>query len=456
MEAAVILHSAAVPIKEDAMMRRGQMQRRTFLAALSLGIAAPLALRMSRLATAAPTPRPLRLLFFYLPHGMPVEHYDPKGSPDAFSLNMTGESILAPLEPHKSLVNVYRGLAITDMSNHAAIRYTLTRNENASQSIDRAIAKGLGTQAVSLGVVPFQTYFGSDMYLMKDGTWIRAEASPVAAADRLFPKTTGGMASDAEFRKLALGLTERELEAMSNATKNLSREQSKLGVHLDAVRALKAGGQSGNMCMGQPSLPTVDALRQNGANVTDAMNLPQVLDAQLELSAQALICGAARVITIQNLWATSDVNMSALGIPKNHHDPVSHAWDASGRAEFARVQRFFVQHVVDKLVRALQTPDALDTTAPGRTVLDNTLIYLFSEVSDGANHHSNKDTVWLSGKPYVSSLPAITIGGGAGAIKTGKLFDFDNRSHGDLLYTFSEIAGTPQSTFGSSIAEVKA
>ena len=112
---------------------------------------------------------------------------------------------------------------------------------------------------------------------MKDATWIRAEASPVAAADRLFPKTTGTMASDAEFRKLALGLTERELEALSGSVKNLSREQSKLSVHLEAVRALKAGGQSGNMCMGQPSLPTVEALRSSGANVTDAMNLPQVL-----------------------------------------------------------------------------------------------------------------------------------------------------------------------------------
>ena len=196
--------------------------------------------------------------------------------------------------------------------------------------------------------------------------------------------------------------------------------------------------------------PTVEALRTSGANVTDAANLAQVLDAQLELSAQALICGAARVITIQNLWATSDVNMSALGIAKNHHDPVSHSWDATGRAEFARVQRFFVQHLVDKLLRTLQTADALDTTAPGRTVLDNTLIYLFSEVSDGANHHSNKDTVWLSGKPYVSYLPAVTIGGGAGAIKTGKLFDFDNRSHGDLLYTLSEIAGVPRAPLAAA------
>ena len=109
------------------------------------------------------------------------------------------------------------------------------------------------------------------------------------------------------------------------------------------------------------------------------------------------------------------------------------------------------------VMRTLQmTPDAMDTSAPGRTVLDNTLIYVFSEVADGANHNSNKDTVWIDGKPTTSFVPLVTIGGGAGACKTGRLFDFENRTHGDLLYTLSEIAGVPQSQFGTSITEVKA
>ena len=438
--------------------RKNELARRAFLQALSLGIAAPLALRASRLALAAPGPRPLRMLFFYIPHGMPMEHWNPVGTADNFSLTMSGESVMAALEPYKRYVNVYRGIEYKGVNNHPAIRWTLTGNENAGISIDRAIAKGLGTQPLMLGVVPFQNYWGPDMYLVKDGTWIRPEPSPVAAADRLFPAMGGMMADETEFRRSALGLTEREVDGLMKIQKDLTREQSKLQVHLDAVKSLKSGGQgSTNTCMGQPSLPGVAALRASGANVLETANLPKVLDAQLELAAQALICGAAKVLTIQNLWATSDVNFSFMGISKNHHDPASHSWDAAGRAEFARIQRYYYQHLVDKLVKTLATtPDAMDTTAPGRMVLDNTLIYVFSEVADGADHNSNKGTVWLDGKPNPSFLPLLTIGGGAGAIKTGRLFDFDNRSHGDLLYTFSEVAGVPQSQFGSSIAEVKA
>ncbi len=440
------------------MDRKNELARRSFLKALSLGIAAPLALQASRLAVAAPSARPLRMLFFYIPHGMPSEHFNPIGSADNFSLTMSGESVLAPLETYKRYVNVLRGLEYKGINNHPAIRWALTGGEDAPISIDRAIAKGLNTQPVMLGAVPFQNYWGPDMYLVKDGTWIRPEPSPVAAADRLFPPMNGMMSDDVEFRKAALGLTERELDGLMKAQKDLTREQTKLQIHLDAVRALKAGGPASiNICTGQPNLPTVAALRASSANVLESTNLPKVLDGQLELVAQALICGAARVVTFQNLWATSDVNFSFMGISKNHHDPVSHSWDVAGRAEFARVQRFYYQHLVDKLVKTLATtPDAMDTTAPGRMVLDNTLIYVFSEIADGADHNANKGTVWLDGKPNPSFLPLVTIGGGAGAIKTGRLFDFDNRTHGDLLYTLSEIAGVPQSQFGSSITEVKA
>lgn len=437
--------------------RKHDLARRSFLKAMALGISAPIAWQASRLAVAAPGGRPLRLLFFYMPHGMPMEHFNPVGTPDNFTFTMSGESVLAPLEPYKSYVNFLRGFEYKNINNHPAIRWALTGGENAPMSIDRAIAKAMGTQPVSLGVVPFQNYWGSDMYLVKDGTWIRPEPSPVAAADRLFPPMNGMMNSDAEFRRSALGLTEREIDKLMQANQDISREKSKLQVHLDAVRALKSGGMGNvNVCTGQPTLPAVAALRASGANVLESQNLPQVLDGQLELAAQAMVCGAARVVTIQNLWATSDVNFGFMGISKNHHDPASHSWDVAGRGEFARMQRFYYQHLVDKVVRPLQmTPDPMDTTAPGRTVLDNTLIYVFSEVADGADHNSNKGSVWINSKETPSMLPLITIGGGAGAIKTGRLFDFDNRTHGDLLYTLSEIAGVPQSQFGTSVTEVK-
>jgi hypothetical protein len=137
------------------------LQRRTFFKAIGLGLAAPFAARIARLAGAAPGPRPTRLLFFYIPHGSPVEHFDPKGADGSFALNMTGESVLSPLEPFKQYVNVMRGISHVGISNHATIRSALTLGESNPISIDQAIAKALGTKALVLGTIPYQNPIGS-------------------------------------------------------------------------------------------------------------------------------------------------------------------------------------------------------------------------------------------------------------------------------------------------------
>lgn len=454
-------HSSSPPPSSQLAQGRLRLQRRTFLKAIGLGLAAPFAARIARLTTAAPGARPTRLLFFYIPHGSPIEHFDPKGADGNFALNMSGESLLGPLEPFKKYVNVMRGVSHVGISNHATIRAALTLGESNAISIDQAIAKALGTKALVLGTIPYQNEnFSSDSWLVKDGSWIRPETNPVTAADRLFPSGGGTMMSlDDTFRREAMTMTEKELEQLQSAVTSLTAERSKLQVHLDAVRGIKSGdGTTGiiQTCSSTPSLPAVSALRAPGTNVFADANFGKVLDANLELTAQAFLCGKARVATIQNLWVNSTLNFGFMGVPKGHHEPVSHSWDGTGRAEFARVQRFFYERLVEKFIKVLDQPDPADTTDPTHKVIDNTLIYVFSEVSDGANHHSDKQTIWIGGQPLTSYLPCLTIGGGGGFMRTQRLLDFDNRPHGDMLYTLSAMMGVPQSQFGTLINEVKA
>src|SRR5678815_6042090 len=82
----------------------GNLRRRTFLAAMGLGIGASLAMKMARLAGAAPGPRPTRLFIMFIPHGLPLEHFDPTTTNGDFSL--TGRSMLglAPLVPYQNQV----------------------------------------------------------------------------------------------------------------------------------------------------------------------------------------------------------------------------------------------------------------------------------------------------------------------------------------------------------------
>ena len=436
---------------------RQRLARRVFLSALGLGLSVPLAARSARLAIAQAAPRPRRLFIYYLPHGAPSEHFDPA----------MADGVLGPLAPYMAQTSVLRGIGMNGASNHGAIRTILTGNAEGegSDSIDGLIATKLGTTPYVLGAVPYAkgSGFTSDSFLAKHGSWVRPEEDPSRAADALFQSLgagTGVKNDAAEFRTAALGLTEKELVRLQAATKGLTDEQTKLQIHLDAIRQLKAGG--GNpmaiSCDKRPDLPAVAALA--GADVLDPAQLGNVLAAQLEVAAHALLCGTASVITLQNMYVNADLNMGFAGGPgvaKGHHEPISHSWDLAGRAEFATVQRWFYAQLADNLLATLSQPDPED---PEHTVLDNSLVAVLSEVSDGANHNSDASGVWVDGKEIPTSLPLVLIGGAGGYLKPAGGIAQVSALHTDLLATFAEAMGAPQATMGKiamkPIAELKA
>lgn len=441
--------------KEERDRRR--LARRVFLSALGLGLSLPLARTSARLALAQTAARPRRLFLYYLPHGAPIEHCDPANA----------EGVLGPLAPYLAQVSALRGVGMNGATNHAAIRTMLTGNADGegSDSIDALIANQLGATPHVLGTVPYAkgSGFTSDSFLVKHGSWVRPEEDPARAADALFQSLGAGAGVPdvtSEFRAAALGLTEKELTRLQAVTQELTDEQSKLQIHLDAVRRLKAGG-GGSMvvsCDKRPDLPAVAALAS--ADVLDPSQLGKVLDAHLEVAAHALVCGTASVITLQNMYVNADLNMGFAGgpgVPKGHHEPVSHSWDAAGRAEFAVVQRWFYSRLAEKLLATLDQPDPQD---PAHTVLDNTVVAIMSEVSDGANHNSDASSVWIDGKETPTSLPLVLIGGGGGYLKPAGGIAKVSALHTDLLATLAEAMGAPQAAMGAvamkPIPELKA
>jgi hypothetical protein len=426
-----------------------RLERRVFLRALSLGLAAPFAARVGRLALAEPAPPATRLFVYYVPHGVPGEHFAPRGG-------TTMSRILEPLAPFAEHVSVIQGLSMNDgATNHGAIRATLTGfNDGAgADSIDRVVAKQLGTTACALGACPFLdgSGFTSDSFLIKEGGWVAPEPDPRKAADALFPAAAqapdDALADEAAFRDEALALTEGELETLAASVAGLSGVESKLALHLDAVRTLKATSAGGGTTGGRPVLAAVEALGSDSA--TEPSHFGRVLDAQLELAAAALVAGAARVVTLQCLHVNSGLDMGFAGGPgiaKGHHDPISHSWDAAGRAEFAECQRYFYARLAEQLLGGLNVADPSD---PGRTVLDNSLVLCLSEVSDGANHNSDASSIWVGGKEQPSSLPCVLIGGAGGRLATGGVVSV-SRSHLDLLATVAAAMGAPVSELGGS------
>ena len=71
------------------------------------------------------------------------------------------------------------------------------------------------------------------------------------------------------------------------------------------------------------------------------------------------------------------------------------------------------------------------------TMLDNSVVLLCSEISDG-NSHSHDD------------MPFVLAGGAGGALRTGRLYNTSGRRHSDLLLTIARAMGDGAASFGQA------
>jgi hypothetical protein len=450
------------------MSRAGRLlQRRTFLRALGLGIPAPLALQLARRASAQePVARPRRLLLFFVPHGMPAEHYDPGGQARSFDLAANPRvGVLKVFKPYQDQFVLLRGIEYTGRTQHPAIAAVLTGDTPIS--VDQVVGKALGHRPLLLGALAYLRYqFGPDNNMFRNTEWVAPELNPVKAADELAGRSAGsspggaGSMAEAEFQKAALGLGILEIEALQRELLALTSTSTRLGVHLDSLRSLKErsvsgpdGGGGPVVACGTTNLPNVELVRQesmggtNAAYFHDKSKFKPLFLAQMEVARQALSCGT-RVVGLQAMWANAQINFGFMGVNKDHHDPVSHSRDPAGREEFARVQQWIYGQFEEQVLRPLRaTPDPLD---PARNVLDNTLVYVCSEIADGNEHNCRKQILELGATRVTTQLPLMLIGGGGGAVATGQVVDFENRCHKDLLATLCAAMGVSGASFSAS------
>jgi hypothetical protein len=92
---------------------------------------------------------------------------------------------------------------------------------------------------------------------------------------------------------------------------------------------------------------------------------------------------------------------------------------------------WFVQQFAYVLDQLKQRPEGAGT------MLDNSIVLLCSEVSDG-NTHSHDD------------MPFIIGGKGGGTLRTGRILDYGGRRHSDLLLSIAHAMGDSATSFGDA------
>jgi hypothetical protein len=311
---------------------------------------------------------------------------------------------------HWSYPSLLTGHVTGDASSAAA----------AAPSIDQLYANHLATQGVAntlltVGARPFKSYTSyrsagtpntqvTDPYKLFNTLFAGANM-PVTQVNALLAR-----------RRSVLDFVGKELTTFS---KNLGTDdKGKVQVHLDSIRSLEA--QLAAMPPTTSTACTTPTLTPAGLNFSNSnnTNYPTQVKFMADLVAAAVICGKARAVTMDLI---DNGGGNSLTFPwLNIASPDYHAIAHLGSSDYARktmIDQWFYQGCIAQVVSKLAA-----VSEGSGTVLDNTVILIANDMSEGSFHD-------------VRNIPYVIIGSGGGFFKTGRMVTLPSNVPNNHLLT---------------------
>jgi hypothetical protein len=400
------------------------LSRRTFLRAGGAALALPfLGSLVPRAARAGGAPKRLVVLFF--PNGSTQrQDWQLGGSGSQYTFGTAHAS----LEPYRAYISPFTNLDGTqggapDHSRGTAEFLTASRITNQTTpevalSIDQAIADALDPQtpirSLHLGPTPYPSGPPSDTgwpsgyntYLSWSST--TTPNPPLESAQVAFDQVYGGQGSTPaadkalRVRQSVLAHTASQIAAIRPRLG--ASDDRKLDEYLTAVRDVESRLQ-----LGQSSSCG------DGTAPGDGLDFPTHTQAMLDIITLALQCDATRIVTYSMDYGFGNKDFTFLGQGRGRHHNLSHS---GSTAEILTNHQAIVRWYMDQFAYFLGKLQSVDEG--GSTLLDNTVIYLGSDVGDGWSH-SHAD------------LPVMLAGGGGGALPPGQLLDATGHSYASVL-----------------------
>jgi Protein of unknown function (DUF1552) len=424
--------------------------RRTLLRGAAATLALPfldaMAPVFSRRALAAAQP-PHRFQTFYVPNGMAMEFWTPKGEGASFELS----PILEPLAPFRNQMLVLSGIKASWNYIHAGASGSFLtgtprggRNEIeifADVSMDQLLARHFAaeTQVASLELsMDAPANAGActgnlSCVYTHTLSWRSAtqplpmEWNPRAVFERLFGDSGS---TDRTAREARLRQHKSILDSVQDKLASLQRElgpkdRTKVDEYTDAIRDVerriaRAEEQSGL------ELPAIE--QPQGAPPVFEDHLALMLDLQL----LAFQSDLTRVISFMIGKEQSARPYPQIGVPEAHH-PLSHHNDIPELiAQMSKINRYHTQLFSQYLAKLRATPDG------DGSLLDHTTILYGAGISNSQRH---------SGE----NLPLMLVGGGSGRIKGGRHLKYtDKPMMANLLVTLMDKMDVPVDHVGGS------
>jgi hypothetical protein len=458
-------HSAA---DAGVLERRRVLERRGFLSAtalrgLGVSIALP-ALESLRPACAAPTAAsaPTRMAFVYVPNGVNLERWQPRGEGRDYELGPS----LEPLAPHRGEFQIIGGLAHRNgtagpdgAGDHARATATILTGARPRKTAGEDIRVGISVDQVAANSIGRETRFPSlelscdavresgscdsgyacaysyNMSWRSENQPASPEANPRLVFERLFG---AGKGADRARNLAARRLARRSIldfvtdEARGLQARLATADRSRLDEYLSGIRAIERQLDRFD-----------DAAAARVPDVELPDRPPVEFATHMRLMSDMLVLAfrtdSTRIATLMFAHDGSDRTFPEIGIGDSHHSISHHKDDPAKLEMIARIDRFYAEQFAYLLERLREAREA-----DGGTLLDHSMVVYASGLSDGQRHRHD-------------DLPVILAGRAGGRLATGRHLKLvAEQPMSNLFLTMLDLMGAKQERFGDSTGPLDA
>jgi hypothetical protein len=428
-------------------LTKKSLPRRTVLQGLGTTMALPFLEAMVPSALRAAMKPVHRFQAFYVPNGMAMEFWSPKGDGSAFEIS----PILEPLAPFRNQMLVLSGIKANWNYIHAGASGSFLtgttrggRNEVeiiADVSMDQILARRFAkeTQVASLELsmdAPanagactgnLSCVYTHTLSWRSPTQPLPMEWNPRAVFEKLFGDSgsTEHGAREARLRQHK-SILDSVTGKIADLKKKLGpQDQVKVDEYAEAIRDVERRIQKAEE-QRDVELPAME--QPQGAPPVFEDHLALMMDLQL----LAFQSDLTRVISFMIGKEQSARPYPQVGVPEAHH-PLSHHNDIPELiAHMSKINRYHTKLFSEYLTKLRATPDG------DGSLLDHLVILYGSGISNSTRHSGD-------------NLPLLVVGGGSGRIKGGRHLTYsDKPTIANLLVTLMDKLDVPVDRLGGS------
>ncbi len=272
----------------------------------------------------------------------------------------------------------------------------------------------------------------------KDGQPRFSERRPEQVFDRFF----AGAELAGEDPAAQLKLESSVLDAVKGDLADLYArvpvsERPQLDSHLAGIGELEATLNAVIANQGLPLPP-----RPSPLEVTDSSNHPGIIDAHFKLARSALQLDLTRVVTLAYASTNNFADFASILGGSQFSENITYPFASFGvhalahrdeniqSATLQTITDWYMQRTVEFVQLLAATPDT-----DGSRLLDNTLVVLFSETSEGHAH---------------DNIPLLMFGGKNLGVQGNRLLRYPGRTPADLWTAIAPLYGVDLATFGDA------